>query len=334
MRNTNEGGFRIELPGIPAKLRRLAEDDIRKLAHPIGSAAEQKKLPFMLRVVRITDSFQDDVNQLLQERAGPTGYVAARDNAHAIGRTLWFRSPDGDLGLAIVIDANKVNPWSLNNPDCLVTVLHELVHVLYEACRLKRLGEEEYIAGNDTAERMLDRWANLLVDEFDVDRQVDRLLQGLARKEDGQPWSLQELKEAQGEDWVQGLLDGLNQMPQVIDDSVWQYRIGQMGIQRLADGVIPYVNDLLTLAVHTASLYIGTDDWQGIEERIKETDSFNRFLKEHLDTILSQLDSSRRPLEESIQIVASAVEGIFQNCGLSFKTVPEGLYIAVGAPSR
>ena len=132
---------------------------------------------------------------------------------------------------------------------------------------------------------MLDRWANLLVDEFDVDRQG-------------------------------------------------QYRIGQIDIQRLADGVIPYVNDLLTLAVHTASLYMGTDDCQGIEERIKETDSFNRFLKGHLETILNQLDGSRPPLEESMQIVASAVEGVFQNCGLSFKTVPEGLYIAVGAPSR
>ena len=67
-------------------------------------------LPYMLKVVRVTNSFQDDVNQLLQERVGPTGYVAARDNAHAIGRTSWFRSPNGDIGFEIAIDANKVNP--------------------------------------------------------------------------------------------------------------------------------------------------------------------------------------------------------------------------------
>ena len=40
------------------------------------------------------------------------------------------------------------------------------------------------------------------------------------------------------------------------------------------------------------------------------------------------------PFEESVQIVAHAVEGIFHNCGLSFQTVPEGIYISVDAPSR
>ena len=140
---------------------------------------------------------------------------------------------------------------------------------------------------------MLERWANLLLDEFDVDRQVDSMLQRLAKKEDGRPWSLRELKEAQAEDWVQGMLDGLNEMPHVIDDRVRQYRIGQISIQHLADCVIPYVNDLLTLTAHTASLYMGTDNWQSIEKSIKETDSFNRFLKDHLDAILDSLVKTR-----------------------------------------
>ena len=108
----------------------------------------------------------------------------------------------------------------------------------------------------------------------------------------------------------------------------------QMGIDDLASVVIRDINDLLKLLSHTASRYMGTELWPDIVERIKETDASQRFFKEHLDTILGQLDDAQLPFEESVQIVAHAVEGIFHNSGLKFQTVPEGVYISVDAPSR
>ena len=213
-------------------------------------------------------------------------------------------------------------------------MLHELIHVLLEARHLGRLSEEEYTADVYTRERWLDGWACLLLDEFDVDRLVDALVGGIAKKDDGQSWCLRELDEAQGIDWVQGLLDTLNRLPPFVEEEVCKYRIRQMEIDDLATGVIPSIEDLLRLLSHTASRYMGTELWPNIVEQIKETDASRRFFKEHTDTILGQFDDARLPLEESVKIVAHAVEGIFRNCGLSFETVPKGVYISVDAPSR
>ena len=326
--------YEVDLPGIPLESRSFAEQDIRMFADAVAIATEQIGLPFLLKLVRVTPSFQEDVNSFLKERAGPRGYLAARANAHAIARTLWTRTPEDDLGFVVVIDADIVNPWNLNNPNCLVTVSHELFHVMYEASRLKRLGEEEYTAGNDNAERMLDRWANLILDEFDVDRKVDALVRGLMAKEDSHPWSLRELKEALSEDWVQGLLDSLNLTPQRVDEKVGQYLAGGTDIQHIADELLPCVNDMVTLLSHTASLYMGTDSWPGVLDRIRETETFKRFLKEHLDIILRHLEDTRIASEESIRAVATALEGIFRNFGISFETSQEGLYITVEPPSR
>ena len=329
----NVPGLTIQVPRIEVELQFSVKRDIRALVGPIAAAAEKSGLPFLLKLVVLTDCFQDEVNKLLQDRAGPGGYIAVRQNAQAIARTLWFRSAEGDLGHAIIIDANQIGPWSLNNPRCLTTVLHELFHIPCEGRRLERLGEEEYTAGNDTPERMLDRQANLLLDEFDVDRQVDGFLQSTKTDADGQPWSLLRLNEALGEDWIQGLLAGLDEMPQVIDGRVEQYLLGQIETQDIAE-LIPYVNDLLTLLTHTASLYLGTDSWDAIMKRIEEKEAFDRFLSGHIETILDQLEASKLPLQESVEIVANALERVFRNCGLHFEAGTEGLYIAVASPSH
>ena len=223
--------------------------------------------------------------------------------------------------------------WRFNNARCLTTVLHELSHILCEERHLQRLGEEEYTAFADTRERLLDGWASMLLDEFDVDRLVDALLRGLATTSEGRPWSLQELEEAQGADWIQGLRAGLHQMPDFVDEKVWEFRTGRIGIDDLATVVVPNIRDVLVLLSHTASMYMGTERWPGIVKDIKETGASQRLLKEHLDTILCQFSDTELPLEKSIQIVSHAIEGILDNCGLGFETVPEGVYISVDAPS-
>ena len=81
-------------------------------------------------------------------------------------------------------------------------------------------------------------------------------------------------------------------------------------------------------------MYLGTTRWPGIMRGIRETEASRRFLKEHLDTILGQFSRADLPLEETIRVLSLAIEAIFRNCGLTFRTVPEGLYIAVGPPSR
>ncbi len=334
MTNIKMREYNIEVPGVPAELQSQAKKDIGRLLDGIALAADKQGKQFLLERVCVTDCFEDYVNLLLNERSGLEGYVAARRNAHAIGKTLWTRSKQGVFGFAVIVDANQIGPWGLNNPRCLTTVLHELIHVLLEVRHLERLGEKEYTADAHTRERWLDGWACLLLDEFDVDRLVDVLVAVLAKKDDGQSWSLRELDEAQGIDWVQVLLKNLNGLPQFVEEEVCRYRTRQIEIDELATVVVPNVTDILRLLSHTASRYMETEPWPDIVEQIKETDASQRFFKEHIDTIFSQFNGDQLPLKESVQIVTHAVEGIFRNCGLSFETVPEGVYISVDAPSR
>ena len=327
---TDEREYAIELPGVPSDLQSRAERDIELLAGCIAAVAKRMGSPFMLKLVRVTDRFQDDVNQFLERRSGHAGYVATRSNVRAIGKTLWTRSKHGDLGFAVIIDANQMGPWALKNPSCLTTILHELSHVLYEVRHIERLGEEEYCSGSDTREHWLDGWAMALVDEFDVNRLVDRVVGVIAPKDDGQPWSLRELEEAQGVDWVLVLRDALLQMPSFVDEKVLEYRNRRMGIDDLAATVIPAVKEVLVLLSYTAAMYKETARWPEIAKDIEETEASQRFFKEHLDTILGQLSDRERPLEMTIQTIGQAIEGMFHNCGLGFRTVPERVYISVG----
>ena len=299
----------------------------------MSATADQLNLPHLLRLIRITSHFQEDINQLQMERFGLSGYVAVRSNVHAIAKTCLMRSENGELGFAVVIDAEQIGQWSLNNPRCLTTIFHELCHVLFETHHLRALGTEEYVATPDTREQLLASKARLLLDEFAADRLVNSLVSAIAKKENGQPWSLREIEEAQGMDWVNSLLGSLARMARFIDEKVCAYRVEHGDIDKLTIEVIPYVTDVLTLLSHVAAIYMKTDFWQEIVNRIGETDACRRFMKEHLDIILAHLDDSSLMSDESVQGVADAIEGIFRNCGMGFRTVPEGLYISVGPPS-
>ena len=334
MPRTDEREYAIELPGVPSDLQSRAERDIELLAGCIAAVAKTMGRPFMLNLIRVTDRFQDDVNQVLKRRSGHAGYVATRSNIRAIGKTLWTRSERGDLGFAVVIDANQMGPWGLENPTCLTTILHELSHVLYEVRHIEKLGDEEYCSDTDTAERLLDGWARTLVNEFDVDRLVDCVVPVMATKDDGQPWSLRELDEAQSVDWVDLMLTELEQMPRFIDDVVFRYQIRQIDTDELFARVVPHVRDTLVVLSHTAARYMGAEMWPEIIGRIKKTEGCQRFLKEHLDTILEQLNGPQRPCADRLEVVAEGVQGILGYCGLSFTTVPGGVYVAVEVPSR
>ena len=325
--------YTIRVPGIPAEDKSLAERDIGRWVDVVAAAANALGVRFLLKSICVTNRFEEEVNRLLRERSGLAGYSAVRSSVHAIGKTLWVRSQPGDLGFAVLIDASEVDSWRDNNARCVTTILHELSHVLYEERHLRRLGEDEYTAGANTRERWLDRWATTLLDEFDVNRLVDTLLRQMASRGDGRHWSLRELEEAQGLDWGEGLRDALRRVPHSVDEWVWKYRVRQVAIDDLTDVVIPEINDLLVLLTHTASRYTDTDRWPGMVRDITGTEASRRLLGEHLDTILGVFSDRNLPLDESIHIVARAIEGVFANCGLRFRTVREGVYVSVDAPS-
>ena len=216
MNNGSNDDYIVELSGVPPDMSPAVEMDIRKIADCMARVAEELDIPVMLQRVQLTNSFEGDVNRLLEERSGFAGYTAQRENAHAVAKTIWTWKNQDDVGFSVIIDANHTAPWTLSNPNFLVTLLHELSHVLRETLHFRRLGVEEYTATADTRERWLERWASLILDEYKVDRIVDGVLYEIARNEDGELLSLREIDERGGGDWVAGLLERLDCTPQFV----------------------------------------------------------------------------------------------------------------------
>ena len=329
MTDTNDREYSINVSGIPAEQQALARRSMRQIANIVAAVAEKQGQQFLLHGIHLTDRFEDEVNQLLQKRLGGIEYCAVRSNVRAIAKTIWVRSELDEIRFLVIVDALSIGPCRLDNPRCLATVLHELGHVLREETHLQNLGEEEFVSIATTREDWLSGWSRTVVDEFDVDRLVDTILGALATTTDGQPLSLRFLEDAEDVDWVQTLLKGLGNLTENTDNEVWKYQTRQMSIEDLADALIPEVREVLTVLSHTAAIYMGTERWHDIAE----SEAGKRFFRQHLQTILAQLDSRDSSLEDRIAVVSQAIEGIFSNCGLRFETVPEGIYIAVSSPA-
>ena len=110
MTNIKSREYNIEVPGIPVELQSQAEKDIGWLLDGIALVADKQGMQFLLERVVSPTALRNYVNQLLNERSGFEGYVAARRNAQAIGKTLWTRSDQGEFGFAVIIDANQIGP--------------------------------------------------------------------------------------------------------------------------------------------------------------------------------------------------------------------------------
>ena len=321
----------VDVTGIPEEFRPRAEEDIRRVASIAAAFAERLELPFLLHEARLTRRFEDDVNEFSLRKYGVSGsYSARRDNVQAFGKTIWVHSQEGSIRFVVLVDADFVSPWSLNNPWCLVGLLHEFGHVVLEARTIRRLGKERYAEIENTRERYLDDLSTSLIDEYQVDLFVDAIVRVFCKKADGEPWSLRELEEARGLDWVGTHMAALKEMPHRIDDIVRNYRFGNANLEEMFKRVHTIVKDLLILFSHTCAMYFGTDSWPGIIEEFEKTEASQRFLADNLNKILDALVNSELPFEAAVQTVAHAIENIYRRCGLTFENTSEGMYIAVG----
>ncbi len=331
-----EEGLAVDVAGIDERNRDVAERDLRMLASIAAWIAEELNLPFLLQEIRLTARLQEDVNELYRQRRDSMGeYSALRDDVFAYGKTIWICSHKGEIRFVVLIDLRVVNPWNINNPWFLVAVLHELGHVIYETQALKRLGEETYVTFEYTRKGLLDALSKVIVDEYRVDRLVDLVVKGIATDDTGNPLSLRQIEEdVKKMDWAGSLATALENMPQRLDAVVYRFKTRQIGIDELLTKATSNVQDVLVLFSHTCALYLGTDSWPVVVESLKGTEASRRFLSGHLETIAEGLSNNELTAEETLQVVAHAVESVFRRCGLTFEDTPEGLYTAVAWPSQ
>jgi len=205
---------------------------------------------------------------------------------------------------------------------------------MFEGQHLRRLGIEEYTDNSYTKDRLLKTWATILLDEFRADWLVDVILNETATNDSGQPWSLRALHEAQGVDWQQTLIRFVDEMPGFLDRSVWDFKLQQISTDTLLQQVGRFIQDLLVVCVHTRSIYAESDQWEGIWQRVKETEGYRRFLNEPLTSILNQLGNTRlidtdTGITKSVGFIALQIEALYQSWGMHFDDVPEGIYVHV-----
>ena len=339
---SNSGGghleeeFVVDVAGIGEEYRDVAERDIRLLASIAAGIADGLGLPFLLQEIRLTERLQEDANELYrQERGSPGEYSALRDDVIAYGKTIWVCSQDDEIRFVVLIDLRFVSPWNFKNPWFLVAVLHELGHVIFETQALERKGQEAYVTLMSTKKEFLDSLSKAIVDEYRVDNFVDVVVKRFCTDDTGSPLSLREIEEdAKDMDWAGSLMSALEKMPQRIDDVVCRFKTRKIGLHELLTMAHSNVKDVLVLFSHTCALYLGTDSWSEINESLKETEASRRFLSVHIEAIAEALLYDELTIEDTLRVVAHAIENIFRSCGLTFEDTPEGLYTAVDWPTQ
>ncbi len=327
-----ETNHKISVAGVAEDARAKTIADIEQLLALSRNVARGLSQPFNLAEIIVTDQFQEMVNRV--EREGGVGgdYRSLRSDVRAIATTRKVELPCGGVQFVVIIDASQMDACDLTSPRFAATLYHELVHVRINSSRLVTEGETE--RNPWSREAWLDGCAKTILDEYDVDREVDAFIGSVCKSPDGSDCSLWELEEAYLMDWVGGLVNGLNRMPSVIDDDVRAYQVGSITIDALAEKLIPYVKDLLTLLSHTIAIYHKSDRWPEILDLIRSTEGSRRFLRQNLDIIINQLGDLERSVFDAKTVIVAAVEDIFHHCGLGFQTVDEGVYISVETPAR
>lgn len=325
--------YSIELPGVAEEERPLVQENVEKLVEIVAAVAKARGRRFLLKGVRLTNTLEDDAKELKGQTSSYGDYTATRELVHAVGKTLCIQSQDEGIGFAVLVDSNGFATLENTNPGFLTTILHELVHVIFEGEHLESLGQEEFLAPIVTSEQVLRGWAKSILDEFDVDQYVDVIVEMCAKNDKGEPLSLLELERAKDIDWAEGTLSALHKVPHLVDSNVGKYKTGQMSLDEFLATVMPCIKDLLILITHTASIYRESASWKGIVEEIRATEAYRRFLNEHLDNILGQLNAEQTRYKTALAVVMSSVEKILENCGLTLKTCPQGLYVGVTWPA-
>ena len=329
-----ETNCKISVAGVGDNSRAKTIADIEQLVNISEKLAYRLSQPFKLAEIIVTDRFQEAVNQLELE-TGPSGeYSSIRSDVRAVGTTRKVVLPGGDAQFVVIIDASQMDACDSTSPRFVATLYHELVHVRFNSSRVAHEREDETVINPWSREAWLNGCAKTVLDEYDVDRQVDVFLRSVCKKSDGSDWTLRELEEAYQMDWVGGLVNGLDRMPSVIDTKIYAYQTGHIAIDDLAEYVIPYVKDLLTLMSHTIAIYDRSDQWPAILDLIRSTEGGRRFLRQNLDIIINQLSNRECSVSDAKTAIATAVENIFVHCGLGFQTVDEGVYISVQAPAK
>ena len=329
-----ETNCKISVAGVGDNSRAKTIADIEQLVNISEKLAYRLSQPFKLAEIIVTDRFQETVNQLEQEMGAGGEYRSVRSDVRAVGTTQKVVLPEGDIQFVVIIDASQMDACDLTSPRFVATLYHELLHVRINSSRVVSEREDETVRNPWSREAWLNGCAETVLDEYDVDREVDAFIGSVCKKPDGSDWSLWELEEAYLMDWVGGLVNGLDRMPSVIDAKIYAYQTGLIAIDDLAEYVIPYVKDLLTLMSHTIAIYDRSDQWPAILDLIRSTEGGRRFLRQNLDIIINQLSNLECSVSDAKTAIAAAVEDIFAHCGLGFQTVDERVYISVQAPAK
>ncbi len=339
MAQENNTSVSLQLSGIPDDLQPQMIEDVKYLIAYFVQLSKQAERPYPLTRVVITDTFEDEVNQVLLAHSGHEGYEAGRNGVHAMGKTMWVPISSDRIGFCVILDARLFCQYGLRHPLSLGPFMHEMMHVVFNTGHLLRNGVNAFKNPPFTKESLVQRSATSLIDEFDVDCWVDDLLVAegfLARFgfDHCSDMTLHNIYESVEVDWPAHAVECLSNMPVAVEGKVSAYMEGESSIEELLDSVYGIVKDVLTVLSHTAAIYREDVNWPAVEQPISETSGSRRFLKEHLHTLLAGLRDTDQKLESRIEAITPAIDAILVNCGLTLETQGEGIYVGVKTPAR
>jgi hypothetical protein len=282
--------------------------------------------------ITIAADFERTVNQLLPDLVKEGyDYKAQHHSGKAIGKTI-RRVDDGGITFNIVLDGGFLGGWEDGaRPARIELIFHELFHAWLDKKRFGRMGPAGFRNDYLTIEGVCFSLA-LIRDEYLVDCYLDEVCRRFLTGDGQGPIGLKQLNLARGIDYRDEYLKLLADMPGVIDGAVAQGKAGRKTIAEVWHTVHDYVEEVLTTFAHLAAGQEKEPDWMDIQKMIAETQAHQKYLAGHTRVIYTEwinYFSETYDESSSLGIISKEIGEIFHACGLSFKNVPEGIYISI-----
>lgn len=324
----------INVEGVIPEKQQAATEEIQWFLQLLSTPTKKSQLEVPVRRVIIAKNFNATVNEVSPfHKINGIEYKAQRRAVQAIAKTIEHIENDR-ISFSLIFDGEVLGSWEERAKAFrFEKFLHELVHIVVDSARFKKLGAKNFYADEKTAEGIGLSLALVTRNEYIVDRMVNELCQKFLKDDDNQPVPLARLYSAEGFDFRATLCELIGKMPEFIVQNVLDFKERRIAMDMFWPRICEFLDELLTVFAHCAATYDRQESWPQTLSEISQTHAYKSFLNGHLEAIHREwqrgFNESDYDEAQSVEAIAKEIRGIFHRCGLTLTNVSGGIYVSV-----
>jgi hypothetical protein len=322
--NTN-----INLEGVTLSRQQAAEKEI---AEYLDIFSRSLSTDILISKIIVAADFEGTVNQMWSAgKEHGLKYSAKHDTGRAIGKTL-NAITNNEISHIVIMDGTYIGNWEDNEKATRFELfLHEFIHAYLNSNRFRTMGTDGLNNDFLTIEGVCFQLA-LTRDEYIVDSYLDVLCKKFLTGGDKQPLSLHRLNLARGIDYLDTYINILDKFPVTVKENTAAFKNHEKSMNDVWNILSSYIEELLTVFAHLAGSREKEADWDSIKKKMSGTEAHKKYLSGRIKAIYTEwVNYFLENYDEvkSLNIIRDEIQGIFQNCGLGFKNVADGIYMTI-----